>query len=110
MIDYYTSIVSYLKSLLFDEKMYFSSTILYFHDVYNTDHNEFCEELLVINELNESNKFKKIIKMIKLRDWRIFKNAVWIDQMYYLHVLDSNYRHPKNWRNTETAILTNPYL
>ncbi len=109
-VDYYTSTVSCLKSLLFDEQMYFSSTVLYFDDVYNTDHNEFCGELLAINEFNESNKYRKISKMTQLRDWRIFKNAVWIDQMYYLHVLDSSYRHPKNWRNTETAILTNPYF
>jgi hypothetical protein len=109
-VDYYTSTVSCLKSLTFDQSFYLSSTVLYFDDVYNIDHNEFCGELLAINEFNQTNKFRKICKMTQLKDWRIFKNAVWLDQMYFLHVLDSSYRDPKNWQNSKPVILTNPYL
>ena len=48
--------------------------------------------------------------MTQLKDWRIFKNAVWLDQMYFLHVLDSSYRDPENWKDSKQTILTNPYL
>ena len=109
-VDYYSSTTSCLKSLTFDQSFYLSSTVLYFDDVYNIDHNEFCGELLAINEFNQTNKFRKICKMTQLKDWRIFKNAVWLDQMYFLHVLDSSYRDPKKWQNSKTTILTNPYL
>ena len=109
-VDYYTSTVSCLKSLRFEESMYLSSTVLYFDDIYNIDHNEFCGELLAINEFNQTNNFRKICKMTQLKDWRIFKNAVWLDQMYFLHVLDSSYRDPKNWKDIKPVILTNPYL
>jgi hypothetical protein len=109
-VDYYSSTVSCLKSLTFDQSFYLSSTILYFDDVYNIDHNEFCGELLAINEFNQKNNFRKICKMTQLKDWRIFKNAVWLDQMYFLHVLDSSYRDPKNWQNSKPVVLTNPYL
>jgi len=109
-LDYYSSTTSCLKSLTFDQSFYLSSTVLYFDDVYVIDHNEFCGELLAINEFNQTNKFRKICKMTQLKDWRIFKNAVWLDQMYFLHVLDSSYRDPKKWQNSKPAILTNPYL
>lgn len=109
-VDYYTSTVSCLKSLLFEQSMYLSSTVLYFDDIYNIDHNEFCGELLAINEFNQTNNLRKICKMTQLKDWRIFKNAVWLDQMYFLHVLDSSYRDPEKWKNSKKAILTNPYL
>ena len=109
-VDYYSSAASCLTSLIFDQSFYLSSTVLYFDDVYNIDHNEFCGELLAINEFNLTNKFRKICKMTQLKDWRIFKNAVWLDQMYFLHVLDSSYRDPKKWQNSKTTILTNPYL
>jgi hypothetical protein len=109
-VDYYSSTMSCLKSLTFDQSFYLSSTVLYFDDVYNIEHNEFCGELLAINEFNQTNKYRKICKMTQLKDWRIFKNAVWLDQMYFLHVLDSSYRDPKNWQNSKPTILTNPYL
>ena len=109
-VDYYSSTASCLKSLIFDESFYLSSAVLYFDDVYNIDHNEFCGELLAINEFNQTNRFRKICKMTQLKDWRIFKKAVWLDQMYFLHVLDSSYRDPKNWQNSKTAIIVNPYL
>ena len=48
--------------------------------------------------------------MTQLRNWRLFKNALWLDQMYFLHVFDSDFRDPKKWKNKETVILKNPYL
>jgi hypothetical protein len=109
-VDYYSSTLSCLKSFTFNQSFYFSSTVLYFDDVNNPDHNEFCGELLAINEFNKKNINRKICKMTQLKNWRIFKNALWLDQMYFLHVLDSDYRKPKNWKNNKIKIISNPYL
>jgi hypothetical protein len=68
------------------------------------------DELLAINEFNITNKNRKICKMTQLKNWRIFKNALWIDQMYFLHVLDSKYRDPEKWKDLKPAILDNLYL
>jgi len=38
-VDYYSSTMSCLKSLTFDQSFYLPSTVLYFDDVYNIDHN-----------------------------------------------------------------------
>ena len=109
-VDYYSSTMSCLKSLTFDQSFYLSSTMLYFDDVYNVEHNEFCGELLAVNEFNQTNKYRKICKMTQLKDQRVFKNALWLNQMYFLHVLDSSYRDPKTWQNIKPTILINPYL
>ena len=41
--------------------------------------------------------------MTQLRNWRMFKDALFIDQVYFLHVLDPSYRDPKNWENKKTT-------
>ena len=109
-VDYYSSTKACTKVFNFDQFFYLPSVIVYFDDVNNPDHNVFCGELLAIDEFNLANKYRKITKMTQLRNYRIFKNAIWLDQMYFLHVLDSSYRDPKNWQNSKLAILTNPYL
>ena len=109
-VDYYSSTVDCLKLFAKEERNFLASTVVYLDDVNNTDHNEFCGELLAANEFNEKNDYRKLTKMTQLRNWRIFKNALWLDQMYFLHVLDSEYRNPENWKNKRTEVLTNPYL
>ena len=109
-VDYYSSTKDCLKLFEINSNFFLPSTILYLDDVNNIDHNAYCGELLAINEFNEENKIRKIAKMTQLRNWRIFKNALWIDQMYFLHILDSDFRDPKNWMNEEPVILNNPYL
>ncbi len=109
-VDYYSSTKDCLKLFEIDSNFFLPSTILYLDDVNNIDHNAYCGELLAINEFNEENKIRKIVKMTQLRNWRIFKNALWIDQMYFLHIFDSDFRDPKNWMNKEPVVLNNPYL
>jgi hypothetical protein len=109
-VDYYSSTIQCLESLTYDQSFYLSTTVLYFDDVYDIDHNEICGELLAINEFNQKYKARKICEMTQLKNIRIFKNATWLNQMYFLHVLDSSYRDPKNWQNNKSVILTNPYL
>ena len=109
-VDYYSSTISCLESLKFESSSYLPSTIMYFDDINNPDHNEFCGQLLAINEFNKANQNRKISKMTQLRNWRYFKNALWLDQMYFLHVLDHKFRDPKNIENNKPRILNNPYL
>ncbi len=109
-VDYYSSTKDCLKIFEMNSDFFLPSTILYLDDVNNIDHNAYCGELLAINEFNEENKIRKITKMTQLRNWRLFKNALWLDQMYFLHVFDSDFRDPKKWKNKETVILKNPYL
>jgi hypothetical protein len=99
-----------LKVFKKNHSSYLSKTVVYLDDVNNVDHNDYCGELLAINEFNENNLPRKICKMTQLRNWRIFKNALYLDQMYYLHVFDSDYRNPDNWNNKRVVNLYNPYL
>lgn len=109
-VDYYSSTKECFEIFHTDSDRFLPSTILYFDDVNNPDHNEFMGELLAIKEFNSETEDKKICKMTQLSNWRIFKNALWIDQMYFLHVLNASYRNPENWEGVKKSILTNPYL
>ena len=109
-VDYYSSTVSCLEALKFESSSYLPSTIMYFDDINNPDHNEFCGQLLAITEFNKANQYRKISKMTQLRNWRYFKDALWLDQMYFLHVLDHQFRDPKNTEGFKPRILDNPYL
>jgi hypothetical protein len=109
-VDYYSSTKECFEIFHASAEYFLPSTILYFDDVNNPDHNEFMGELLAIKEFNSETENKKICKMTQLSHWRIFKNALWLDQMYFLHVLDAAYRKPENWVGTQPSILNNPYL
>ena len=109
-VDYYSSTMECFEVFKADSNNFLPSTVLYFDDVNNVEHNNFMGEPLAINEFNQSNKKRKISKMNQLKNWRIFKNALWLDQMFFLHVLDAEYRDPKNWENTIPRVLENPYL
>jgi len=109
-VDYYSSTLDCFELFSADSEFFLPSTILYFDDISNVDHNEFMGELLAIKEFNQATENKKICKMTQLSNWRIFKNALWLDQMYFLHVLDAAYRKPENWLELKPSILSNPYL
>jgi hypothetical protein len=109
-VDYYSSTIDCFEIFNAKGENFLPSTILYFDDVNNIDNNKYMGELLAITEYNQRKEKKKICKMTQLKNWRIFKNAMWIDQMYFLHVLDADYRDPKNYENKEQQILENPYI
>lgn len=109
-VDYYSSTLAALKVLNFQKNAYCSKTVMYFDDTNNIDHNKYCGEFLAINDFNKKNKYRKICKMNVLRNWRIFKNAIWLDQMYYMHSFDNDYRKPKNWKNKKIKKIINPYI
>lgn len=61
-VDYYTSTTDCLKIFNLPSDNYLPYVFTYFDDVYNIDYNEFCGELLVINEVNLKNENRKITK------------------------------------------------
>jgi len=109
-VDYYSSTVKSLELFTVSAESLLSRVPVYLDDVNNTDHNPYCGELLAVNEFNVQDIPRKICKMNQLRNWRIFKNALWLDQMYFLHVFDSYYRKVETWQQEEQVVLANPFL
>jgi len=108
-VDYYSSTKDCFSIFSGQQYIYLPKVVVYLDDVNNIDHNRYCGELLAVSEFNQIDLPRKICKMTQLRNWRIFKNALWIEQMYFLHVLDSEYRHPDFQKKREIAKLYNPY-
>lgn len=106
-LDYYSSTKTALEVLKAAPGYYLPAVPLYFDDIQELDHNEYCGELLAMKEFNQvDNRFRKISKMTLLRYQRIFKQSPWLDQMYFAHIFDSAYRRKDSW----VHILDNPYL
>ena len=107
-VDYYSSTKQALEVLKSDADKYLPFVPMYFDDVNDMSHNEYCGELLAIKEFNQdTNEMRKITKLSQLKIWRFFKHSFWLDRMYMAHIFDSKYRAPKKRGN---IILDNPYL
>lgn len=107
-VDYYSSTCDALQILTADSQKYLDPFPIYFDDVDEYSHNTYCGELLAIKEFNESNIYRKIERHDYLFFKRLFKNAYWINQMFFVHILDSTHRNVK--RKGEPVVLTNPYF
>ena len=92
-VDYYSSTIDALKVLSYEEFNYLSSVVMYFDDVGKPEHNKFCGELLAINEFNNLHDLRKICKMNNIKNNRIYRNADYLDHMYYCHIFDSSLRN-----------------
>jgi hypothetical protein len=93
-VDYYSSTRDAL--LLFadrDPNRYVPVPLLYFDDIMFETHNDWCGELLAINQFNAERDSRKIVLDRFLATRRVFKNPRWLQQMYVLQLFD----HP--WRN-----------
>ena len=67
-----------------------------------------CKELPTV-EFNQENKYRKIEHHRFLENERIFRNVIWIKQIYSFHVLDHAIRN--NLSNALTSqSIKNPYL
>jgi hypothetical protein len=111
-VDYYWSTRQSLDVLKWSADRYLPSVPMYFDDVNHPDHNDNCGELLAIAEFNKTNELRKISPMNFLSKWRIFKNAIWHDQVYYAHIFDHEFRslHYIEARRSRVQVLTNPFL
>jgi hypothetical protein len=88
-VDYYSSAKDALKLLTAaDPEKYLPLTLLYLDDITDEFQNQWCGELLAIEEFNNSHQWRKIERDRFLKSRRIFKNARWLDQIFLLHVLD----------------------
>jgi len=108
-LDYYSSTMDCLEIFKWRDSFYLSKVSCYFDDVNNIDHNIYCGKLLAIDKFNNLNLLRKFSRFNQLRNWRIFKNALWLDQMYYLHVFDSPLRSNTQNKKKITKLI-NPYI
>jgi len=108
-LDYYSSSKDALRVLQGAPDLYLPRTVLYLDDLEEASHNSFCGEQLAIHEFNQENELRKIEPHRFLRSYRIFRNARWIDHMFFCHILDHPTRQPGCAPRART-VLTNPYL
>jgi hypothetical protein len=109
-VDYWSSAKDCMK-LFDDSRLNFLPRMpMYLDDVNNIDHHPFAGELLAVSEFNIDHEDAKISKMNQLRNWRVFKNALWLDQMYwYLDLKHPYFTRDYHAQRARTK-LSNPYL
>ena len=111
-VDYYSSTKACLGIFNWDPSCYLPSVPVYFDDVQDPDDNEYCGELLAIKEFNSETGHRKITPVNFLSRLRVFKHAVWHEQMYYAHILDHEHRSVmfNRKRRGAVVVLSNPQL
>jgi hypothetical protein len=109
-VDYYSSTLDCLTLFSLEGTRTLPQLPVYFDDVNNIEHNDYCGELLAINEFNEKFENKKISRMNQLRNWRIFKNALWLDQMFWYLDFESKFFTEEFHSSRAKVKLSNPYL
>ncbi len=108
-VDYYSSTRSVLELFKAKSTKFLPLTNVYFDDIFMLHHNDKCGELLAIKEFNLQNEYRYLGHHPFFINERLFKNAIWIKQLYYLHVLDHEYRFETK-RDRKAYVLDNPYL
>jgi len=109
-VDYWSSSIDCMKLFEKGAFPFLPRTPVYFDDVNNIDHHPYAGELLAINDFNQGHAEVKLAKMNQIRNWRIFKGALWLDQLYWY----VDFRHRYFTRDYHAARartkLSNPYL
>ncbi len=109
-VDYYYSMCYALKILQdANPEKYLPITLTYLDDIALEPHNSYCGELLAVKEFNAENPLRKIEHHAFFENSRIFRNAMWLKQIFFFHVLD----HPSRSRIKLVAdkrSMFNPYL
>jgi len=109
-VDYYSSSVESLKVLEKESTAYLPRVTIYLDDLQDDSHNTWCGELAAINEFTQNHEYRKIERHTFLRGFRIFKNAKWIDHMFFAHILDHPNRVDPALNKSKTNILSNPHI
>lgn len=109
-LDYYSSTMSAFK-LLTDKNSakYLPRVPVYFDDIAEESHNPWAGELLAIKHYNDQSENRKLSEMRFLKNARIFKNAWWLNQMYFFHVLDHERRSVEGSTNSPTRHMDSPF-
>lgn len=108
-VDYYSSTKQVFELFKEDAAYFLPLTYVYFDDIVKDHHNIKCGELLAIKEFNDVEQYREISHHPFLENQRLFKNQIWLKQLYYLHVLDHEYRFNIE-RKEAQRVLDNPYL
>jgi hypothetical protein len=110
-VDYYSSTRQVLQIAAAGKPTkLLPTTFVYLDDVTKPEHNRWCGELLAVDEFNAAHALRKIEPFSSLRSFRIFQRALWLNQMYILHVLDHPVRHRVERGESARSVLSNPYL
>lgn len=110
-VDYYSSSVEALSILdSISADLLLPCTFLYVDDIEEDTHNSICGELGAIDFVNKKNSNFFIEKNVNIRWNRVFKNAKWIDKIFYIHNFKHNERSSILLNNEKISILDNPYL
>ena len=108
-VDYYSSTKKALAIFKAEAAKYLPTVTLYLDDIGFETANPWCGELLAIPEFNEENALRKIAPFAMLRAQRLLKNALWIEQIYTVHVFDHPARQQGRKRPTR-SVIANEYL
>jgi hypothetical protein len=84
-------------------------TLVYLGAVLIDNANPAVGELLAAAELNRDHPCRQLHPFTCLRDKRIFKNGLWHNQIYTLHVLDHPKRSGVQKLAREVWVLEQPY-
>ena len=110
-VDYYSSAHEAFKLFThLDPTKYLPNAVVYVDNVLAPSHNEWCGELLALRKFNEGQATRKITHDTFLKSRRVFKNAIWLDQIFLLHLFDHPRMQPGTavWRTREEC--GNPYF
>ena len=110
-LDYYSSTISALEILTdSNAEKYLPRVPVYFDDISEESHNPWAGEQLAIKEFNERSGSRKLAQIEFIQNNRIFKNAWWLRQMYFMHVLDYNLKGSLGDDVSRKRTIENPYL
>jgi hypothetical protein len=109
-VDYWSSTVDCLRLFENEALAFLPRMPVYLDDVNNIDHHPYAGELLAVSEFNAAHERRKLSRMNGLRNWRIFKNALWLDQLYWFLDFDHPYFTRDYHYGREPTKLSNPYL
>ena len=110
-VDYYSSAVEAFKLLTHpDPTKYLPLAVVYVDNMLAESHNDWCGELLALREFNERQAMRKITRDTFLRSRRVFKNAIWLDQVFLLHLFDHPWMQPRTAVRRTREECGNPYF
>jgi hypothetical protein len=107
-VDYYSSSKLAMPIFAAEPEKYLPMPLLYLDDIVIEMANPWCGELLAVNEFNTQSTLRKAAPLAMLRTRRLFKNALWIDQIYGVHIFDHAARRPAETR--PIRVMGNEYL
>ncbi|HVA28809.1 MAG TPA: hypothetical protein VNF68_11550 [Candidatus Baltobacteraceae bacterium] len=111
-VDYYWSSKEALR--LFSghkPEVYLPTSVVYFDDIAEDEHNSWAGELLSIEEFNGEHPYRKLERNRFIRNKRVMKHAWWLDQVYYLHTLDHPHRSSvRDRRGAAPREVANPFI